>query len=91
MVNYFSFMSEKKNPSTSSSQHSLESALERLESIVADIEANPPPLETLIERYEEGIRLLKICQDKLTAAERRIEIISRNAQGEISLKNFDND
>lgn len=82
-------MPEKKNPSPS--QHSLESALERLESIVADIEANPPPLETLIERYEEGVRLLKICQEKLTAAERRIEIISRNAQGEVTLQPFDND
>lgn len=83
-------MAEKKS-STSSSQHSLESALERLESIVAGIEANPPPLETLIERYEEGTRLLKICQDKLTAAERRIEIISRNAKGEPTLQPFDND
>lgn len=83
-------MAEKK-PSTSPAQHSLESALERLESIVADIEANPPPLETLIERYEEGTRLLKICQEKLTAAERRIELISRNAQGEVTLQAFDHD
>ena len=82
-------MAEKKNPSPS--QHSLESALARLESIVTDIEANPPPLETLIERYEEGVRLLKICQEKLTAAERRIEIISRNAQGEVTLQPFETD
>ncbi|MBM3857134.1 MAG: exodeoxyribonuclease VII small subunit [Verrucomicrobia bacterium] len=81
----------KSNSTKESSQHSLESALERLESIVADIEANPPPLETLIERYEEGTRLLKICRDKLTAAERRIEIISRNAQGEATLQPFDHD
>ena len=84
-------MSEKKNPSSSLPQHSLESALERLESIVADIEVNSPPLETLIERYEEGVRLLKICQEKLTAAERRIEIISRNAQGEVTLQAFQAD
>ncbi len=83
-------MSEKKS-SPSSSQHSLESALSRLEAIVADIEANPPPLEVLIERYEEGTRLLKICQEKLTAAERRIEIISRNAQGEVGLEPFEAD
>ena len=81
-------MPEKKNLPA---QHSLESALARLESIVADIETNPPPLETLIERYEEGVRLLKICQDKLTAAERRIEIISRNAQGEVTLQPFEAD
>lgn len=71
-----------------SSQHSLESALARLESIVADIEATPPPLETLIERYEEGTQLLKICQEKLSAAEQRIEMISKNSQGEITLQPF---
>jgi len=83
-------MAEKKSSnSPSSSQHSLESALARLESIVADIESNPPPLETLIDRYEEGVRLLKTCQDKLATAERRIEMISRNAQGQATLQPFE--
>lgn len=82
-------MASSKN--LASSDQSLESALARLESIVTEIEANPPPLETLIERYEEGTRLLKTCQDKLAAAERRIEIISRNAQGEVTLQPFSDD
>lgn len=82
-------MASSKNPL--SPDQSLESALARLESIVTEIEATPPPLETLIERYEEGTRLLKICQEKLAAAERRIEIISRNAQGEVTLQPFSDD
>lgn len=85
-------MSKKESSSSAApAQHSLESALERLESIVTEIEANPPPLETLIDRYEEGVRLLKICQEKLATAERRIEIISRNAEGEPILEPFNND
>ena len=60
----------------------IESALTKLETIVAGIESDPPPLEALIERYEEGVRLLKICQEKLTNAEQRIDIITRNARGE---------
>ena len=82
-------MASSKN--SISSDLSLESALARLESIVTEIEATPPPLETLIERYEEGTKLLKICQEKLATAERRIEIISRNAQGEVTLQPFSDD
>ena len=81
-------MLEKKIASTSATPPSIESALSRLESIVATIESNPPPLETLIERYEEGVGLLKICQDKLAAAQQRIDIITRNAQGETILQPF---
>jgi exodeoxyribonuclease VII small subunit len=65
---------------------SIESSLARLEEIVSEIENTPPPLETLIERYEEGMRLLKLCREKLDAAERRIEVISRSGQGETVLE-----
>ncbi len=67
---------------------SIESSLGRLEEIVGEIEESPPPLETLIERYEEGMGLLKICREKLDAAEKRIEIISRSGRGEALLETF---
>lgn len=84
-------MSEKiaSKKSSSLSTDSIEGALTRLEKIVSSIETTPPPLETLIERYAEGVQLLKICQEKLAAAEQRIEIITRNAQGEPVLENFE--
>jgi len=68
---------------------SIEGSLGRLESIVEEIEQTPPPLETLIERYEEGMKLLQICREKLDAAEKRIEIITRNSRGEATLKPFE--
>ena len=67
---------------------SIESSLGRLEEIVGEIENTPPPLEILIERYEEGMQLLKICREKLDAAEKRIEIITRSGRGETSLEPF---
>ena len=70
------------------SNASIESSLGRLEDIVGEIERNPPPLETLIERYEEGMRLLKTCREKLDAAEKRIEIITRTGRGETALEQF---
>jgi len=60
-----------------------------LEAIVAEIEKNPPALETLIERYEEGMKLLKTCREKLDAAEKRVEIITRTVGGKEGLEPFE--
>ena len=78
-----------KSPPASSAETSIESSLGRLEAIVAEIDKTPPPLETLIERYEEGMALLKTCREKLDAAEKRIEIITRNVRGEAALEPFE--
>jgi exodeoxyribonuclease VII small subunit len=71
------------------SEHSFESALERLEHIVGEMEADRLPLEELLGRYEEGTRLVKVCQDRILAAERRIELIAKNASGAAELSGFD--
>jgi exodeoxyribonuclease VII small subunit len=47
------------------------------------------PLEELLVRYEEGIKLVKTCQQKLESAEKRIEIITRNAAGKPQTASFD--
>jgi exodeoxyribonuclease VII small subunit len=76
-------------PETPSTEASLERALGRLEEIVGEIEKTPPPLETLIERYEEGMKLLRTCRDRLDAAEKRIEIVGRDARGNAVLEPFE--
>jgi len=78
-------MKKAESPST---ETSLEHSLGRLEEIVGEIEKTPPPLETLIDRYEEGMTLLRICRERLDAAERRIEIIGRDARGNPVLESF---
>lgn len=67
----------------------FETAVERLETIVQAMESGDLPLEELLERYEEGIRLVKYCGEKLAAAEKRIEIVTRNAAGEKNTAPFD--
>jgi exodeoxyribonuclease VII small subunit len=68
---------------------SLESAMQRISEIVTSMEEGNLPLEKLIDSYEEGIGLVKECQEKLDAAEKRIQIITRNAQGAIALSEFE--
>jgi exodeoxyribonuclease VII small subunit len=60
---------------------SFENAIERLEQIVGEMESSKLPLEELLTRYEEGIRLVGICNQRLAGAEIRIETLSRTANG----------
>jgi exodeoxyribonuclease VII small subunit len=73
----------------SKSETTFESALERLEQIVEEMEGDKLPLEELLGRYEEGTRLVKICQERLSSAEKRIELITKNAAGSAELAPFD--
>ncbi len=75
--------SSKPTASDSPEAHpSFESAMERLETIVEEMENSRLPLEELIRCYEEGTKLIAVCSEKLTAAEQRIEIITRDAAGQ---------
>jgi exodeoxyribonuclease VII small subunit len=67
----------------------FEGAMERLEAIVEQMESGKMHLEDLIVRYEEGMKLVKICQERLASAEQRIEIISRNSAGKPIVKKFE--
>jgi exodeoxyribonuclease VII small subunit len=74
------------NPDT---EQTFESALSRLEAIVQQMDSPTLPLDQLITDYEEGVKLVKICQSKLKDAEQKIEIITRRAQGDPELAAFD--
>jgi exodeoxyribonuclease VII small subunit len=67
----------------------FENAMGRLEEIVEQMESGKMMLEELIVRYEEGMKLVKICQERLAKAEQRIEIITRNHAGKPAVKDFE--
>lgn len=64
----------------------FEEALKKLEGVVEAMESDDLPLETLLARYEEGTKLVKICQEKLAEAELKIQQLEKNAAGEMKLK-----
>jgi exodeoxyribonuclease VII small subunit len=61
----------------------FEQALQRLETLVTAMEAAELPLEELLQKYEEGIRLVRFCSAKLTEAEKKIEILAKRADGSV--------
>ena len=69
----------------------FEAALQKLESVVEALEADDLPLETLLAKYEEGARLVKICQEKLAEAELKIQQLEKTAAGELKLKPLETD
>ena len=82
----FAMSSKAKLPG---SELNFEKAMSRLEAIVEQMETGKLPLEDLIVRYEEGMNLVKVCQERLTSAEQKIEIIARNSAGKAVVKDFE--
>ena len=52
---------------------SFEEALANLEEIVQRMESGDAPLDSLVQNYEKGVKLLKICRDKIEGAEMKIK------------------
>jgi exodeoxyribonuclease VII small subunit len=61
---------------------SFEEAMEKLENIVSKLEEGEVPLEKAINYYQDGMKLSKICSDKLENAQEKMTQIM-NEQGEI--------
>lgn len=63
--------------------------MRRLETIVETMESGEVPLAELLSKFEEGSRLLAICEKRLQSAELRIEQLKRQKDGSLSTELFD--
>jgi len=59
----------------------FEEALARLEEIVRKLESGNMSLEDSLKAFEEGVRLSRICSERLDEAERRVEILVNGTTG----------
>ncbi len=82
---------KKKGADPIPSRHGLtfESAIQRLEKIVADMEEAELPLEDVLKKYEEGTQLVRFCSQKLDEAEKKIEILTKKTDDSIALEPFE--
>lgn len=55
---------------------SFEQAIQRLQAIVEELERGELGLDRSLERYEEGVKLLRRCHEVLQKAESRIELLA---------------
>lgn len=63
------------------SKLSFETALAKLESVVESMESGDVPLAELLQHFEEGSKLLKVCETRLKEAELKIEQLKKTKDG----------
>lgn len=67
----------------------FESALEQLQTTVKKLESGELSLEDSLKHFEEGIKLTRLCQEHLSTAEQRVEILTKaHPSGEIEVQPF---
>ena len=74
---------ETQNP------QNFESSLEELERIVRELERGDLPLEKSLDLFEQGVKLSRACQQRLSEAERRIEMLTRDNHGRPATRPFE--
>ena len=67
----------------------FEKAMERLEKIVEELEAGDVALEDALKKYEEGVKLSRLLNEKLSQAEKKIQVLTRSLDGSWKRDDFD--
>jgi len=62
----------------------FEESLRRLEEIVDRLEGDELPLEEALALFEEGVKLAEECGKRLDAAEKKVMLLLREADGRLS-------
>lgn len=69
-------------------EKTFEESLNELEEIATKLESGNLGLNEAIKEFEKGIKLSKECSDKLDEAEKKINILVQNENGELREENF---
>ncbi len=62
----------------------FEEAIQLLENKIAALESGALGLDEAISVYEEAIGLIRICNDRLEAAEQKVRLLTEAADGTVS-------
>jgi len=65
----------------------FEEQMKRLEKIVDDLESGEMPLEESLKKYEDGVRLLRLCRKRLDETKRKVELLVKKG-GKLSVEPF---
>lgn len=82
-------MTEESKAAEDTSEETFDQRLRRLESIVTTLEDEDLELEAAIDRYKEGVSLLKGCRDLITGYRAQVEELTGEARS--SLRPMDGD
>jgi exodeoxyribonuclease VII small subunit len=69
-------------------QKTFEQSIKQLEQIVQELEDGDLPLEKALKKFEEGMKLTKLCSEKLDETEKKVSILLKNSEGRIAERPF---
>ena len=68
---------------------SFEQALKRLEKIAEELEGDDVALDVSLKHYEEGMKLIGICNKRLQEAQKKVEVLVKKEGNKFQLSSFD--
>ena len=66
----------------------FEQSMKKLEQTVQKLESGDLPLEEAMQKFEEGIKLSRLCSEKLDETEKKITLLLQDQKGNVSEKPF---
>lgn len=81
-------MGTPEKQSAAQEELSFEQALANLEEIIQRMESGEAPLDSLITHYQTGVKMLKLCREKIEAAEMNIREV-QEMDKELIKKDFE--
>jgi exodeoxyribonuclease VII small subunit len=77
------------SPTPSEAKPTFEAALDQLQGAVKKLESGELSLEQALKQFEDGVRLSRVCQEYLSTAEQRVEILMKaNSDSSVDLQPF---
>ncbi len=69
-------------------KQTFESAVKRLESIVQELETGDLTLDEALKKFQEGVKLSKLCSNKLDETEKKVSILLKDEKGNVRVEPF---
>lgn len=76
------------NPADAENRPNFDRALAELERVVARLEEGELTLEESLQQFEQGVHLTRLCQEALSQAEQKVQILLADGQQGESLQPF---
>ena len=61
----------------------FEDGLKRLEEIVVKLESGNIPLDDSLKLFEEGVKLVRFCNERLAEAQQKVELLTKDQAGNV--------
>lgn len=69
-------------------KQTFENAVKRLESIVQELESGDLTLDEALKKFQEGVKLSKLCSNKLDETEKKVSILLKDEKGNVRVEPF---